>query len=350
MHYTKLLYALVLCATAQQILAVKEPMVKLDPAQEGFDKIINDSINQFMQHQIKPTAALEGFTKQKDLLALKYVKEHPSLLALPADTATQNNFQKALDWLLQQTALYILEHTPTYQGKPSDFRTAMRTGNIAIFRLLFDRLPKTNKLIVDGTSNLLDMLLSGMRDIEYTNYPFPQKELLQIRNNHLKILKMLVEAGADINAPLDHNRKPLELAAQCHNLPIIKYLISKGAKVNPPDNGPLIAAISEKDIEAIKLLLTNGADINQPVNYGDIKIYPLMVPIDDLGHRPSASTESITQVLSTLLDFNPDTTIKAPNGQTIIELAREIPLNPTIIKRMEALAKKSRKIDLGAKA
>lgn len=45
---------------------------------------------------------------------------------------------------------------------------------------------------------------------------------------------------------------------------IVKYLLSKGASANPPDNMPLIKAIVNKNLEIVKLLVNKGARVNQP--------------------------------------------------------------------------------------
>ncbi len=79
--------------------------------------------------------------------------------------------------------------------------------------------------------------------------------------NNMDLLKLLVEAGADVNAG---QRPPLCQSVYVNNTAIAEYLIDHGARVNyPEDMGPLqIAPYISNSIEMVKLLIARGADIN----------------------------------------------------------------------------------------
>jgi ankyrin repeat protein len=81
--------------------------------------------------------------------------------------------------------------------------------------------------------------------------------------------RVLVSAGADVNAQSDDARTPLMIAAgRAGSAPIVKLLLSHGAKPNPTSNpgaesSPLLEAAIAGDPEIIQLLLDKGADVKE---------------------------------------------------------------------------------------
>lgn len=83
---------------------------------------------------------------------------------------------------------------------------------------------------------------------------------------YLEKLKILVNAGADVNIANSLNGTALMNAANAGHVEILKYLIKNGAKVNAEGKKQqmtaLILAILSKSIEAVKILVNAGADVN----------------------------------------------------------------------------------------
>lgn len=79
-------------------------------------------------------------------------------------------------------------------------------------------------------------------------------------------VRILVDAGADVNARSDNARTPLFAAATRHgNAGVLELLIEQGAEVNPPnlgpaDSTPLVEAARVGDAEMVRLLVDRGAD------------------------------------------------------------------------------------------
>ena len=86
------------------------------------------------------------------------------------------------------------------------------------------------------------------------------------QNGNLKIVKILIEHGADVNkTKASNNSTPILTAAQSGYLKIVELLIEYGAdinKINSHGFTPLILAIDEENFEVVKVLLKSGADIN----------------------------------------------------------------------------------------
>jgi ankyrin repeat protein len=97
--------------------------------------------------------------------------------------------------------------------------------------------------------------------------------LSAISRGDVALIKILVEAGADVNHPASGTIRytPLQLASKSGNVEVILYLLDKGANVNAAParfNGSSclqLAAISGS-ISAVIVLLGNGADINAPAS------------------------------------------------------------------------------------
>ena len=88
---------------------------------------------------------------------------------------------------------------------------------------------------------------------------------------HLDVVRLLLEAGRDVNAPAAKQlgRTALQAASQDGREDVVKLLISHGADVNAPaaeDGGrtALQAASQGGHEDVVKLLISHGADINAP--------------------------------------------------------------------------------------
>ncbi|HEY7339125.1 MAG TPA: ankyrin repeat domain-containing protein [Bryobacteraceae bacterium] len=104
-----------------------------------------------------------------------------------------------------------------------------------------------------------------------------------VREGHMDCVKLLVEAGADVNQVTRYGWTPLLTATQNRHYLIGKYLLEHGANPNIPNKGgwnPLYLATDNRNIEGgdypvrtadmdqleyIKLLLDKGADVNARV-------------------------------------------------------------------------------------
>ncbi|CAD6215464.1 GSCOCG00011205001-RA-CDS [Cotesia congregata] len=151
--------------------------------------------------------------------------------------------------------------------------------------------------------NFVDFLLENNADTKLETEYLAPVILLAISLNHLKYVKKLVTAGADINQIIcvkgkfgtnsdrlnDNNVNPcflfdeftpLEFAVNLDEYEIAEFLITHGADVHirSGNNGknsdsPMGIAASSDNIEMLKLLIKHGADINAGDDNG---LTPLM--------------------------------------------------------------------------
>ncbi len=89
------------------------------------------------------------------------------------------------------------------------------------------------------------------------------------------IIKLLIEAGADVNASNVVGTTPLITAAFFNKSDLIKMLIGAGADVNQKDKSgisPIMYAAERDSKDAIAILLDNGVDINNTFKWFETKL------------------------------------------------------------------------------
>ncbi|MBA3954927.1 ankyrin repeat domain-containing protein [Candidatus Dependentiae bacterium] len=145
-----------------------------------------------------------------------------------------------------------------------------------------------------------------------------RKQYKELQEQQTAEIKKLLERGASANATGKYGELILVEAVGFVNLPLVKILLEKGAQINQEDNDrntPLATALMIGDIPMVKFLIDNGADINLlRTNAQGVK--------ESLLHR-AIRHGSVYQV-ELLLAFGIDHTIKDSNGQTALELAKNV--------------------------
>ena len=90
--------------------------------------------------------------------------------------------------------------------------------------------------------------------------------ILAVEKGDKELVKILLEAGADVEAVGTFDRTPLARACDGNAVEIMQILLDKGADINKKravDGGTvLMSAAANGRTEAVKLLLKKGADVN----------------------------------------------------------------------------------------
>ena len=124
--------------------------------------------------------------------------------------------------------------------------------------------------------------------------------------DHLSIIKLLVEAGAD---PFVHSNLALCAAANFDSSIILEYLLSLGADPNARASAPLRIAISGRSYSSIFLLLDAGANIY----VGDLLSQFICLTLQSsvfnkiLSYNPDLSSLSRLALKCTIRDQNMET-------------------------------------------
>lgn len=136
----------------------------------------------------------------------------------------------------------------------------------------------------------------------------------------LGIVKLLVEAGADLNGRTAYGDTPLIKADEHGNYDICEYLIEVGADVNVPNDfgvSPFIGLCGGGKLELVRLAMKHNADINAQyvakigAGAGKLNFTPLQAAVWD-GRK---------EVVQLLLSCNASTLVRDNGGRTLVQLA-----------------------------
>jgi len=132
----------------------------------------------------------------------------------------------------------------------------------------------------DGKENVIKMLLDKFSpdieqegDVKFDGYLIEGASPLWCAAGagHLKVVKALVRAGAEVNHATKTRSTPLRAASFDGRLDIVKYLIEHKADVhlaNKYNNTCLMIAAFKGHLEVVRCLLEKGADPNQKAHCG----------------------------------------------------------------------------------
>jgi len=90
--------------------------------------------------------------------------------------------------------------------------------------------------------------------------------------NNIKLIKLLIEKGANINDTDKYDNTILHKACKENNVELIKFLIKKGANINcknEDDDTSLHIVCENNNEELIKLLIDNGAKLNEKNKFNE---------------------------------------------------------------------------------
>ncbi|MBK8397606.1 MAG: ankyrin repeat domain-containing protein [Leptospiraceae bacterium] len=112
----------------------------------------------------------------------------------------------------------------------------------------------------------------------FINCASPQERLeAAIQAGDLEDTKKAIADKADLEAELQKNITPLELAIKKNKLDIVKLLIEKGANVNPTkaESGytPLHVAAINNRLEIAKYIIEKGSNINAQTKFGTTPLH-----------------------------------------------------------------------------
>ena len=125
------------------------------------------------------------------------------------------------------------------------------------------------------------------------------------------VASVLIEAGAKVNARNDNGLTPLHHAVNASS-GVVKVLLRAGADVNARDSegySPLMYAVTESDIETVRALLDAGANPNlQEKKYG---LTALM--------RASFTTEGRPDIAGLLVRYGANIYLEDYDGKNVLE-------------------------------
>jgi len=123
----------------------------------------------------------------------------------------------------------------------------------------------------------------------------------------MEVVKLLVEAGADVNTANKLGGTALNRAAENGNVEMMNYLFDNGAVIGPL---ALIVASREGQLEAVKLLVRKGADVNAVQTWGQSALM-------------QAAREGNIAIVQFLVRHGANIKLRDRNGNSALSLANE---------------------------
>ena len=145
-------------------------------------------------------------------------------------------------------------------------------GDVALYEAIYWSDPEIVRLLVEAGADV--------NAAEGFGGNTPLHEAVEQGNG--EIVKILVAAGADVNAEGSMSRTPLSLAAEKGATEIMRILLRPGLDAGTSADGEdkeaastpsigseaLFTAIENDDVEIVRLLIEAGTDVNAPAGFG----------------------------------------------------------------------------------
>lgn len=142
-------------------------------------------------------------------------------------------------------------------GKPFDGKG--KNGVYGYFEIEKDAF-----IVLGRKGRLLELCTND--DADFIAVEFGKIICFAVINNHKERLQKLIKEGHDKNCTAGYNEEPLLTVAITENLPdIVKILIDARADVNKPSRWgitPLMRAVLKEEAEYVRLLIDAGSDKN----------------------------------------------------------------------------------------
>ena len=132
---------------------------------------------------------------------------------------------------------------------------------------------------------------------------------------HIKIIRLLIEAGADVNHTVNQMITPFYWALVTSRFDVAEELIKTGSKTDlkaaDGTNYLIFAATNDKNLKFVKLLLDQGLNINDQNNDG---ITALM---------SACQYNKKTKMIEELIKYGADKNMRDKNGKTAKDYLRD---------------------------
>jgi cytohesin len=216
------------------------------------------------------------------------IQDSPDLINAPASDGFTPLGNAARNGQVK-VATFLLDHgagiNVAQRAGATALHDATRAGNRAMVELLLSRSADVNAAANNGQTPLClavgngfqavtEVLLANKAEVNVSDKYMKNTPLhLAAEGGQLKIIQMLLAAGANPNAENKTGQTPLSFAAKSVSLEAMKMLLGAGVNPNVENNQertPLSFAVESGSLEALKMLLNakanpNGGKLDAPL-------------------------------------------------------------------------------------
>ncbi len=124
---------------------------------------------------------------------------------------------------------------------------------------------------------------------------------IAILNNNIKLVTFLIDNNADLNIPDCFGYKPIHRAVEMNNSKMIRVLVNAGVDVNSQqeENGKyaIHVAAEKLSLDALKTLVKLGAEINRKSKSGNTALHEVLFPTTSFLYIPEWDLKKSEQLL-----------------------------------------------------
>ncbi|KAE8315107.1 ankyrin repeat-containing domain protein [Aspergillus transmontanensis] len=265
------------------------------------------------------------------------VKEKRALQGISVMEAAVNNCNLELIQLLLDIDPSIIRSDPTTKGIVIGDALRRWKCDVSLLELLlkggadvnnmdkFSSLPFLQSAARKSNLGFVQCLLSGGAHVNCRGQPSTPGNVTALQeavaSRHIDIVQLLLEWGADVNAPANEKggKTALQIAVSQHYFEMVELLVKNGANVNglpSPRRGrtALQEAASSGYVQMTQYLLNQGADVNaRAAHFGGITALQ--------GAASSGNIRIVMMLLSAGVDINGAPAME--DGRNAIESAAE---------------------------
>jgi ankyrin repeat protein len=221
------------------------------------------------------------------------------------------------------------------RGGSTPLMYAAAFGSVEAMTYLLDRNARVNAANASGATALMwaatdidkvKLLLARGADAKAASERGRTALFLAARSDGTApIVKMLIAAGADVNAVDAASMSILHAAAAGNDTETIQLLVDAGTNVNAVDFAgftPLIHAASNRNIDAVRLLISKGADVNARSGDGSFqKVKAGPIALGNWTPLTASVAMATPELVKTLLDAGANLETTDVRGMTPLMLA-----------------------------
>jgi serine/threonine protein kinase len=243
----------------------------------GDSKLLNDYLNHGGSTEVRVNLYNNNTPTQSDSLlncaiAARKIDIVKNLLNRGASVVTSEH-QSALQQVIDQfaevgafknTDLKLLE---ALVSSPNNIETMNASGESALFIAVQKRKVGIVQKLLQLGANAKTKNKKGSNLVHAVawNENTIHSGLEQSDQSSIDILKMLIDAGVDLNEANNNGDRPLHYAIRGHNNFMVEKLLDQGIDIHTPNTEgrtPLMMAIDKANIWSIDTLLNKGAKVN----------------------------------------------------------------------------------------
>lgn len=208
-------------------------------------------------------------------------------------------------------------HHPDSSGRTPIYAAVSHVRDVALVRLLTDcnvNLRETDSegrnlyhVALDGPPEIVKILLEFRKSVDPDHRDNKGRTplLAATETANIDSLKLLIKAGADINAQDSEGETALHHAVRSNNVPFVSALLAEPDIIvdltSPRCGAPLHVACQQASIDSVPVLLDRDADINAVIP-NNVRSTPLMAALLP-GNQVNRSRDSgkVDQIVRTLV-------------------------------------------------